>query len=30
MFRMMSGFWRAVIEAIVQIVLDYLQNRKKK
>jgi len=28
MFKMMSGFWRAIIEAIVQVVLDYLQRKK--
>ncbi len=28
--KMMSNFWRAIIEAIVQIVLDYLQNKNNK
>ena len=34
MFRMMSGFWRRItrriIEAIVEIVLDYLEKKIKK
>jgi len=34
MFKMMSGFWRGItrriIEAIVEIVLDYLEKKIKK
>lgn len=28
--KMMSHFWRLIIESIVRIVLDYLENRNKK
>jgi|GEM_PF-2922507 len=30
MFRMMSGFWRRIIEVVVGIVLDYLEKKGKK
>jgi len=34
MFKMMSGFWRriiqAIIQAIVEIVLDSLEQKRKK
>jgi len=34
MFKMMSGFWRGItrriIEAIVEIVLDYLSASRKR
>ena len=28
--RLMSNFWRMIIEAIVRVVLDYLEKRNKK
>jgi hypothetical protein len=30
MFKMMSGFWRRIIQAIVEIVLDYLEKKSQK
>jgi len=30
MFKMMSGFWRRIIEVIVGIVLDYLEKKRKQ
>ena len=30
MFEAMSGFWRKVIQVIVEMLLDYLEKRNKK